>query len=379
MARVGSQSRLLRAVARRLRRWADFVLRDEAGVPASEASQPPAPPPAPVGEDDGPPAHWVERVRRAAPELLRPPAGRSRPVRPPPSTPPQPEPRGAPREMPPERRFPPTDTPFASPQAPEGPGRPPAEEEASSREVPAPPRQGASAGPAEARPPSPSGVNLRPHPARPEPPPMRFAPVPTASAGEPPGAVAPPPALSPSPADAGDAGSPTARGARSFFPAEGGGPRPPGVPPVRPPEQAIQAALDRAPTPRRASPPPAATVEGLAPPAGDARRERPSEAARLFWPEAAAPRGDRPDRAASRFRSDLPEPGRDRLDGAAPRFWPDLPEPGDDRVDLASPRFWPELPGAAPRAARGADELDIEAPLSAQERRRRIDREQRGA
>jgi hypothetical protein len=94
--------------------------------------------------------------------------------------------------------------------------------------------------------------------------------------------------------------------------------------------------------------------------AGGTRRELPSEAAQLFRPEAPAPRGD-------------------RLDGTEAGPWPELPEPGHSRIHGAAPRFWPDLPEAGPRAAPGADELDIEAPLSAQERRRRIDREHRGA
>jgi hypothetical protein len=54
-----------RAAARGLRRLADALARSF-----------PEPPAAPPG---GPPPHWVERVRRAAPHLLRPPLPRGGP------------------------------------------------------------------------------------------------------------------------------------------------------------------------------------------------------------------------------------------------------------------------------------------------------------
>ena len=60
-ARLGSRS-LRRAVAQVLGRLARWLERRVA-----------PPPPEPEAPADGPPAHWVERVRRGAPDLLRPP------------------------------------------------------------------------------------------------------------------------------------------------------------------------------------------------------------------------------------------------------------------------------------------------------------------
>jgi hypothetical protein len=66
-------TRLLRAVAARMRRWADALNRDAdpaAGPPGVETRMP-----------SQPPAHWLERVRRDAPQLLTPPAAEGSPPR----------------------------------------------------------------------------------------------------------------------------------------------------------------------------------------------------------------------------------------------------------------------------------------------------------
>jgi hypothetical protein len=66
--------RLLTAIATTLRRWVEALsAADEAAsVPADPPWQRPA---------HGPPAHWLERVRRDAPQLLRPPAADGAPPR----------------------------------------------------------------------------------------------------------------------------------------------------------------------------------------------------------------------------------------------------------------------------------------------------------
>src|SRR6516164_4326617 len=58
---------------RRLRHWLLSLLQDDAEAAAAPAPSPAPPEDAEPADVDGPPAHWVERVKHAAPELLRPP------------------------------------------------------------------------------------------------------------------------------------------------------------------------------------------------------------------------------------------------------------------------------------------------------------------
>lgn len=71
MENRGFRRALIRAAARWLKQWAERVLADEANGPVAPPSLPPASA-SPLLDQDAPPAHWAERVRRAAPELLRP-------------------------------------------------------------------------------------------------------------------------------------------------------------------------------------------------------------------------------------------------------------------------------------------------------------------
>ncbi|MEO8078584.1 MAG: hypothetical protein ABI818_19825, partial [Acidobacteriota bacterium] len=66
--------RLLNAIAAKLRHWAEALGAgdDAAAAPAGPEWR---------GPVHGPPAHWLERVRRDAPQLLRPPASEGAPPR----------------------------------------------------------------------------------------------------------------------------------------------------------------------------------------------------------------------------------------------------------------------------------------------------------
>lgn len=82
MAHWTRNGRLLRALARRARRWADAVLADEVAS-AGPGSPPGAAAEAPDAADAGPLAHWMEKVRRGAPALWR-EIQAERPLAPPP-------------------------------------------------------------------------------------------------------------------------------------------------------------------------------------------------------------------------------------------------------------------------------------------------------
>lgn len=75
MAMARHRGALRRALGRLLRSWSDQLL---------EAGRAPAPTPQPLQEPGGPPAHWLAKVRRGAPELLE-PSHRSGPASPAPA------------------------------------------------------------------------------------------------------------------------------------------------------------------------------------------------------------------------------------------------------------------------------------------------------
>lgn len=394
MARWTRNGRFLRALARRARRWADAVLSDAS---VRSGSSPGAAPEAAVGTDAGPLAHWTEKVRRGAPELLRGVPAAHAMMRPPSSPtvasrrqPPEAEaePREAPRpERAEVRRASPAETPEAGSAAPAktlrrtagstGEPRAGGDSAASRRAAPARVDRLGEAGRASAAPAAPLPARTgAPNPERPFP--------------DAPGIrrerEAPDrPALD-------RAGEPTQRAAL---------------------EQDDEAREDRAPPtqgPQAASPPEATAVSSppiaaralASAPVPPPARSRPSPRRAARAPPVALFPGE---------SADAGEPGGPWPDppaGPRARFWPES-LPSDAGAAIVSP--WvdedarveelPLAPFPAPSATTGAgpapDELlasrwpelpepanadaepDVELLVRAVERRSRLDREQRGA
>ena len=419
----GLRKTVVIAAARWLKQWADSRLAGEprAEPPTPSAAPRPALAQAPAPDDGDAMAHWMAKVRHAAPELLqeleamdapRGPVGEvpwmpealdavlaeeelaqetstpAQSVAPPewaPPEPPRPVARGLPRTY--VQEIPRIMVPdFASAPAPAtspGPAASPARTALPSFAAPhsltAPPSPTASpsraTSPARAEPPSPAEPpSLAASPSLTAPP----SPATSPSLTEPPSLNAPrSPAALPSSATLALAPRETTAATRQASQAPGtetrsAWPELPPAPSFRSEERPARARPASPPAPeferhtRRL--PPSVRVSPSSPPSGPestARHHQGSEAREVF-PMTAAPRARAAESAA-----------RPAFDAGAPSPWPELamanvPAPNAPR-DAGAPRGgWPELL-AAEAPVHGLSSL-----LQERERRRRLDQEQRG-
>ncbi len=320
MEQTSLRQELLLAAARWARRWADSVLERAPARPVP-APAPPAPKPAlpepRIGlfEEEGPPEHWLARVREGAPELL---AGLEAPLRAQPARAARPAPPPAYPEDPPlpAAFFGYSEPPSQPPLAPEPRFYPRA-----AAVPPSSPRVSRDTAPGPARVPAPAFATAPTWPPL-EP---RFVAAPAQPVGvaEPGRVAAAAPALAPSESPASGVATPSGQVLRF-------GPRAQRLP--LEPRFSEQQEPRPAPDPARPAPPPRA--EPLAPRYEGAPPER-----------APVPVGY----LAPRARDAAP----------APSFAP-APEP------------WPELPDEAP----SGEAPDVSS--RERERLRRLDREQRG-